>query len=82
MISDKKEDLKDPHRVRKPLSNEELEALRKQNPNNPWLEIAGKYKDDPQFEQMLAFIEEDRRQLDAEMEEYYRQLDAAEEKGA
>jgi hypothetical protein len=32
---------------------------------NPWLKIAGKYKDDPQFDQMLEYIEEYRRELDA-----------------
>ncbi len=40
------------------------------------MKFAGMFKDDPQFEQVVAFIEEDRRQLDAEMEEYYRTLDA------
>ncbi|NEQ84651.1 MAG: hypothetical protein F6K26_32185 [Moorea sp. SIO2I5] len=24
---------------------------------NPWLKLAGKYQDDPQFEEMLAYIE-------------------------
>ncbi|MBE9238370.1 hypothetical protein IQ227_20680 [Anabaena aphanizomenioides LEGE 00250] len=32
---------------------------------NPWMKIAGKYKDDPQFDQMLEYIEEYRRELDA-----------------
>ena len=32
---------------------------------NPWLKIASKYKDDPQFDQMLEYIEEYRRELDA-----------------
>ncbi|WP_448266957.1 hypothetical protein [Nostoc sp. DSM 114159] len=32
---------------------------------NPWLKIAGKYKDDPQFDEMLEYIEEYRRELDA-----------------
>ncbi|MEH2141691.1 type II toxin-antitoxin system HicB family antitoxin [Nostoc sp.] len=31
---------------------------------NPWLKIAGKYKDDPQFDEMLQYIEEYRRELD------------------
>ncbi|MEH1947626.1 MAG: hypothetical protein V7K77_11830 [Nostoc sp.] len=35
---------------------------------NPWLKIAGKYKDDPQFDQMLEYIEEYRRQLDEKRE--------------
>lgn len=42
---------------------------------NPWMKLAGKYKDDPQFEAMLQYIEADRRELDAEMELYYQQLD-------
>lgn len=42
---------------------------------NPWMKLAGKYKDDPQFEAMLEYIEADRRQLDEEMEAYYQQLD-------
>ncbi|MDZ8241555.1 MAG: hypothetical protein RMZ69_31125 [Nostoc sp. ChiQUE01a] len=31
---------------------------------NPWLKIAGKYKDDPQFDEMLEYIEEYRCELD------------------
>jgi predicted RNase H-like HicB family nuclease len=46
-----------------------------QQAENPWLKLAGKYKDDPQFEEMLEGIEEYRRELDAEMEKFYQQLD-------
>ncbi|MEH2064192.1 MAG: hypothetical protein V7K50_18325 [Nostoc sp.] len=35
---------------------------------NPWLKIAGKYKDDSQFDQMLEYIEEYRRELDEKRE--------------
>ena len=35
---------------------------------HPWLKFADKYKDDPQFDEMLAFIEANRRELDAEKE--------------
>jgi predicted RNase H-like HicB family nuclease len=35
---------------------------------NPWLRLAGKYKDDPHFDEMLASIETYRCELDAEME--------------
>lgn len=35
---------------------------------NPWLEMAGIFKDDPQFEQMLAAIESYRQELDQNME--------------
>lgn len=45
---------------------------------HPWMKFAGMFKDDPDFEELLAFIEEDRRQLDLEMEEYYRQIDMEE----
>jgi predicted RNase H-like HicB family nuclease len=60
------------------LQKAELIALKIQppKPEHPWMKFAGMFKDDPQFEQVVAFIEEDRRQLDAEMEEYYRTLDA------
>lgn len=44
---------------------------------NPWIKFAGMFKDDPQFDDMLGYIEADRRELvDAQMEEYYQQLDA------
>jgi hypothetical protein len=35
---------------------------------NPWLNLAGKYKDDPDFEQVMESIEAYRRELDAEAE--------------
>ncbi|MEH2046384.1 type II toxin-antitoxin system HicB family antitoxin [Nostoc sp.] len=35
---------------------------------NPWLKIAGKYKDDSQFDEMLEYIEEYRRGLDEKRE--------------
>jgi len=44
--------------------------------NNPWVRLAGKYENDPQYDEVLAHIEESRRELDAETEAYYRQLDA------
>jgi len=55
------------------LANAELIQLEIDHPNykNPWLELAGKYKDDPQFEEMLAYIEADRRTLDAEMQDEF-----------
>ncbi|MGK7902781.1 MAG: hypothetical protein AB4352_15495 [Hormoscilla sp.] len=37
---------------------------------NPWVRLAGKYKDDPLFDNFLADMEAYRRQLDAEMEAY------------
>lgn len=46
---------------------------------HPWMKFAGMFKDDPQFDEVLAYIEADRRELDAQMEEYYRQLDAENE---
>jgi len=44
--------------------------------NNPWVRLAGKDENDPQYDEVLAHIEESRRELDAETEAYYRQLDA------
>jgi hypothetical protein len=40
------------------------------------MKFADKYKDDPQFDDMLADIKAYRRERDAETEEYYRQMDA------
>jgi predicted RNase H-like HicB family nuclease len=34
---------------------------------NPWLKVAGKYQDDPQFEAVLEHIAAYRQELDAEM---------------
>lgn len=31
---------------------------------HPWLKFAGKYRDDPQFEEMLAHIESERQKMD------------------
>ena len=47
-----------------------FEVLQKElgNEENPWLKLAGKYKDDPQFDEMLAYIESDRQELDAQEE--------------
>lgn len=46
---------------------------------NPWMKFAGIFKDDPQFDEMLEYIEADRRELDAQMDKYYQQLDAENE---
>ncbi|PAX51326.1 HicB family protein [Brunnivagina elsteri] len=59
------------------IATQEIEVS-KSKPEHPWMKFAGKYKDDPQFDDMLADIEAYRHELDAEMEEYYRQLDAEE----
>lgn len=37
-------------------------------PENPWLKMAGRFKDDPHFDEMLADIEAYRRERDTEME--------------
>ncbi|WP_315788949.1 type II toxin-antitoxin system HicB family antitoxin [Fischerella sp. JS2] len=58
------------------IVTQEIEAPKSEH---PWIKFAGKYKDDPQFDDMLADIEAYRREVDAGMEEYYRQLDAEEE---
>ncbi|HSF76765.1 MAG TPA: hypothetical protein VLA84_23425 [Microcoleus sp.] len=47
--------------------------------NNPWVRLAGKYENDPYYDEVLAHIEEYRRELDAETEAYYSQIDAAAE---
>jgi hypothetical protein len=37
-------------------------------PENPWLKMAGRFKEDPHFDEMLADIEAYRRERDAEIE--------------
>lgn len=47
-------------------------------PEHPWMKFAGMFKDDPDFDEVLADIKALRRERDAEMEAYYQQLDAEE----
>lgn len=42
-------------------------------PKNPWLEMAGVFKDDPQFQQMLEAIESYRHELDKNIEDDFPQ---------
>ncbi len=42
---------------------------------NPWMKVAGMYKDNPLFDEVLADIEAERNKVDVEMEKYYNQLD-------
>ncbi len=58
------------------IVTQEIEGAKSEH---PWMQFAGKYKDDPQFDDVLADIEAYRQELDAETEEYYRQLDVEEE---
>jgi hypothetical protein len=44
-------------------------------PENPWLKMAGRYKNDPHFDEMLDDIAAYRRELDAEMELNFHELD-------
>ena len=75
VMETKKEFLIDPEKFRQPMSDEQLEELRRKNPDNPILQMLGMFEDDPTFDDMLDYIAEYRRDLD---EEYFRQLDAEE----
>jgi hypothetical protein len=75
IIQVKKDYLRDPETLNRELTSEELEKLRREEPDNPIFQIVGMFKDDPTFDDMLAYIAEYRRELD---EEYFRQLDAEE----
>jgi predicted RNase H-like HicB family nuclease len=44
-------------------------------PENPWLAMAGRFKDDPHFDEMLSDIKAYRRERDAEMELSVRESD-------
>mgnify|MGYP001791172703 CR=1 FL=1 len=43
------------------------------------MKFPGMFKDDPQFDEMIKYIEQERREDYQPMEEYYRQLDAENE---
>jgi len=75
VVEVKKNYLKDPTAPVKFMSEEELEKMNKENPDNPWIQDIGIFKDDPLFDEMLAYIEAYRRELDAEMQAYYDSLD-------
>lgn len=59
------------------LSEEEknllFEQLREQSTQteseNPWIKLAGKYQDDPQYDEVLAYIEQHRYELRGDGEE-------------
>lgn len=59
------------------LANAEIVSLEIEPPKkeHPWMKLAGKYKDDPQFDEMMEYIEQERREDYQRMEEYYRKLD-------
>lgn len=67
--------------LQKRLQNSKIVTLEIDSPqtDNPWMKVAGMYKDNPLFDEVLADIEAERRKVDAEMEEYYRQIDAEDE---
>lgn len=78
VMETKKRYLEDPEQFNEPMSDEELERLRQKEPSNPFLQVAGMFKDDPDFDEFLAHIEQYRRELDAEQGGYYSQLDEEE----
>lgn len=63
------------------LQNTEIVSLEIDllKPEHPWMKFAGMFKDDPDFEDVLADIAAYRQEIDQEQEDYYRQLDAEEE---
>ena len=42
----------------------QLSPEEKQKEQHPWSKLAGKYREDPQFEEMLAHIESERQKMD------------------
>ena len=43
--------------------------------DHPWLKFAGMFEDDPHFDEVQEYIAEYRRELDAEIEEYYQEIE-------
>jgi predicted RNase H-like HicB family nuclease len=54
---------------------QEIEAPKTEH---PWMKFVGMFKDAPMFDEVLTHIDEYRREIDAEMAEYYRKLDVEE----
>ncbi|MDF5732360.1 MAG: type II toxin-antitoxin system HicB family antitoxin [Rhizonema sp. PD38] len=67
--------------LQKRLHNSKIVTLEIDLPqtDNPWMKVAGMYKDNPLFDEVMADIEAERRKLDAEIEEYYRQNETEDE---
>ncbi|MEI6446230.1 MAG: hypothetical protein WCO29_24665 [Nostocales cyanobacterium ELA583] len=42
---------------------------------HPWMKFAGMFEDDTHFDEVQEYIEEYRRELDAEIEEYYQEIE-------
>ena len=51
-------------------------VIQPSKPEHPWMKFAGMYKDNPLFDEVVAYMEADRRALDQEMTADYQQLDA------
>ncbi|KYC40857.1 hypothetical protein WA1_24870 [Scytonema hofmannii PCC 7110] len=67
--------------LQKRLQNSRIVTLEIDSPknDNPWFNVAGMYKDNPLFDEVLADIEAEHHKLDVEIEEYYKQIDAEDE---
>jgi hypothetical protein len=57
------------HQLTDALQNSdfELDVITSDDPDHPLLAVAGMFANDSQFDDMLAFMEADRRELDARM---------------
>ncbi|MBR8837340.1 MAG: type II toxin-antitoxin system HicB family antitoxin [Stigonema ocellatum SAG 48.90 = DSM 106950] len=67
--------------LQKRLQNSKIVTLEINSPetDNPWMKVAGMYKDNSLFDEVLADIQAERGKLDAEIEEFYRQIDTEDE---
>ncbi|WP_315788032.1 type II toxin-antitoxin system HicB family antitoxin [Fischerella sp. JS2] len=67
--------------LQKRLQNSRIVTLEIDSPqtDNPWLKVAGMYKDNPLFDEVLADIKAERSKVDTQMEEYYQRIDAEDE---
>jgi predicted RNase H-like HicB family nuclease len=50
-------------------------AIQPPKPEHPWMKFAGMYKDNPLFDEVVAYMEADRNTLDEEIAANYQQLD-------
>lgn len=72
VIDTRKAYRQNPAQFQGPSGYEEIEKLLGSTSNHPWMKFSGMYKDNPLFAEVVAYIEEERRE-DAQMDAYYSQ---------
>lgn len=59
----------EPKLLPQPPVNQENQNQESTTEDNPWIKLAGKYENDPMYDEVLSYIEDYRHQLDAEIDQ-------------